>query len=282
MTLSKPEYLLRPRQFLRRLNFKPQDTIRMLPLPWGTGIFARSSETVGRAIATQGVYDLPVTEALIRLMDPGETALDIGANIGYMSLVLARAAGVGGKVISFEPNPSVLPCLRQNLSMWSHLPVAQIELRSVALSDHTGEENLVLPADFAENEGTARLGSGVDGTAVHVLRLDELQIADVGVMKVDVEGHESAVFGGAAALLRKRTIRDIVFEEHDPYPARSHQILLDYGYRIYFLTRSTLRPLLLPPTTMPRHTFLPTNYIATADAGRTESRMKSWGWRALS
>ncbi len=80
-----PEYLLRPTQILRRLAFRPHADA-VLTLPWNCTITASSAEDIGRAIATQGVYDLPVTEALLRLTDPGETALDIGANIGSGSI----------------------------------------------------------------------------------------------------------------------------------------------------------------------------------------------------
>ena len=79
--LLKPEYLWRPRQILRRLSFKPSQNAT-LPLPWDCTIDACSTETIGRSIATQGVYDLAITETIMRLTDPGETALDIGANIG--------------------------------------------------------------------------------------------------------------------------------------------------------------------------------------------------------
>ena len=280
--LSKPEYLWRPSQAFRRLVFEPQDSLEVLRLPWGPGILARSSETIGRAIATQGVYDLPVTEAIFRLLDPGETALDVGANIGYMSFVLARATGPGGKVLAFEPNSQVLVCLRKNLSTWSSLRVAPIELMSIALSDRAGTASMILPSDFKDNEGTAKLGFGPGEVAVTVARLDEIQKSPVGLMKVDVEGHEGAVFEGGEQLLRDKQIRDIVFEEHDSFPARSHQILQGHGYCIYLLTRSTFRPLLLPAQTSSRLRFLPTNYLATANPKRAEARMKGWGWSCLS
>src|SRR5579862_7266786 len=100
LNLLKPEYLWRPSQIVRRLAFKPSNDVIPLPLPWGCEISARSAEVIGRSIATQGVYDLPVTEAIMRLAEPGGASLDVGANIGYMSLVLARSVGPRGRVLA--------------------------------------------------------------------------------------------------------------------------------------------------------------------------------------
>jgi hypothetical protein len=112
--------------------------------------------------------------------------------------------------------------------------------------------------------------------------LDSLWPQGVGLLKVDVEGHEAAVFSGAQNLLAQKLIRDIVFEEHQPYPAPSHKLLLDHGYRIFRLTRSTWRPLLLPADAPNRQPYLPSNFVATADPSRAMSRFREPGWYALS
>jgi FkbM family methyltransferase len=280
--LFKPEYLWRPSQIVRRLSFKPSNAVTRLPLPWGCGISACSAEVIGRSIATQGVYDLPVTEAIMRLADPGETALDIGANIGYMSLVLALSVGPSGRVLSFEPSPTVLPTLRMNAGNWKPLAIAPIEIHEIALSDHDGEGRLGFPSDGDPNWGLASLEVEEGAIAVKLASLDSIQTLGAGVMKIDVEGHEAAVFSGAQNLLARKLIRDILFEEHQAYPAPSHQMLLDHGYRIFRLTRSTGRALLLPAEAPGRQAYLPSNFLATTDAARAESRFREPGWRALS
>ncbi len=278
----KPEYLWRPSQILRRLSFTPSRAVTALSLPWGCTIRARSADDIGRSIATQGVYDLPLTEALTRLCDPGETALDLGANIGYASLVLARAVGPQGRVICFEPNPALLPLLRSNVENWSALPVASIQIEAVAVSETNGEGVLGFPDGYAENQGLGTLTLGTDGVAVSIRRLDSFGIPSVGVMKVDVEGHEASVFSGAQSLLAGKRIRDILFEEHEAYPAHSHKLLLGHGYHLFRVTRSTFRPLLLPPEEQSRNGFLPPNFLATLDPQRASSRFTAWGWSALS
>jgi FkbM family methyltransferase len=286
LNLWKPEYLWRPSQIWRRLSFQPSGSVTALPLPWNCAINASSSEVIGSAIATQGVYDLPLTEAIMRLTDSGDTALDIGANIGYMTLVLALSAGVSGRVCCFEPNPDVISKLRANVEYWGSLrrslPLAPIEIRTLALSNRNGDGSLGFPTDYGHNLGVASLETGGQGITVSLRRLDSLDLGAVGTMKVDVEGHEASVFEGAQNLLAGKLIRDILFEEHEPYPARSHRILLDRGYRIFRLTRSLWRPLLLPPESPSRQPFLPSNYLATADAPRAANRFQARGWMALS
>jgi hypothetical protein len=275
----KPEYLFRPSQILRRLLFRPAPGVRPLRLPWNCSIYASSAELLGRAIATQGVYDLTLTEAILRLTDPSETAIDAGANIGYMSLVLALATGPRGRVVSFEPNPPVLEILRRNVAAWHPLP---IEVRPVALSDRAGAGALGLPADSSANWGVASLEHRGRGIPIRLARLDSLDIPSAGVMKVDVEGHEATVFAGARRMLSAGLIRDILFEEHIPFPAPSHKALLAHGYRIFRLTRSFWRPLLLPPEEPPRHPFQPSNFLATTGPARALARLRSPGWTALS
>lgn len=257
-----------------------------LSLPWHCTISARSAEIIGRCIATHGLYDLPLTEAIMRLTDAGDTALDLGANIGYMTLVLARSAGPEGRVLCFEPNPALLPILRTNVNNWNSLQVAPIQIETFAISDRNGGGVLGFPDDYVRNQGLASLELKKDGVPVHVRRLDSMEINRAGIMKLDVEGHEAAVLMGAEKLLARKQIRDILFEEHGSYPARSHQILLEHRYHIFRVTGSIWRPLLLPPEALPRRTFLPPTYpptyLATADPSRAHTRFASWGWGALS
>jgi FkbM family methyltransferase len=278
----KPEYLWRPGQALRRLSFQPSNDLTALPLPWNCAINACSAEDIGGSIATQGVYDLPVTEAIMRLSDPGDTSLDVGANIGYMTLVLARSAGPRGRVVSFEPCPAVLPVLRLNVENWRRLEIAPIEIHEIALSDRDGEGRLGVPSVSDGNWGVASLEVKEGGISVKLGRLDSLEPGGAGILKVDVEGHEADVLSGAQKLLSQKLIRDILFEEHEAYPARSHTILLEHGYTIFRLTRSTWRPLLLPADAPSRQAYLPSNFLATANPARAQSRFRAPGWNALS
>ncbi|MDB9459528.1 FkbM family methyltransferase [Dolichospermum circinale CS-545/17] len=96
---------------------------------------------------------MSLTEVLWRLINPGETALDIGANIGYMTSIMAKRVGKTGKVFCFEPNLEVYAELCENINNWQqNLGVNNINAQQIALSNHAGSGVLNLTS---ENRGEA-------------------------------------------------------------------------------------------------------------------------------
>src|SRR5437868_6884855 len=107
--LKRPEYVFQPRQVLRRLrriNKAPQAS-EIIELPWGARVQAQLAENVGSSIIYYGIFDKIVPETIWRLLDIGETGLDIGANIGQNTSALAFKNGGKEKVIAFEPHPEI-------------------------------------------------------------------------------------------------------------------------------------------------------------------------------
>jgi|GraSoi2013_115cm_1033766.scaffolds.fasta_scaffold05929_4 FkbM family methyltransferase len=81
------------------------------------------------------------TEVLWRLVAPGDTTIDGGANIGHMSSILAHRAGLSGRVLAFEPHPQTFERLKRNVQKWTG--VAPIELHNLALSGCRGQATLL-------------------------------------------------------------------------------------------------------------------------------------------
>ncbi len=118
----KPEYLYRPRQVFSRLlkSYRVRTTAAFIEtkLPWGLPIKFRPNTDTGNALLSFGISDLMTTETLWRLLDAGETAVDIGANIGYMTAVLGGRLMGGGTIYSFEAHPAIYEELRNNVQAW--------------------------------------------------------------------------------------------------------------------------------------------------------------------
>lgn len=95
-SLQKPQYIFRPRWALRRILTKIglANASNVIDLPWGARLRLDAKDTVGRALAAQGVYDVVTTEVLWRLTEDAATAFDVGANIGYFTSLLARRVGL--------------------------------------------------------------------------------------------------------------------------------------------------------------------------------------------
>jgi FkbM family methyltransferase len=232
-----------------------------------------------------GIYDLAVTETLFRLAEPGELVVDAGANIGYMTSVLAAAVGPAGEVISFEPQPEVLSVLHSNVAGLARARFGKVEVRGVGLSDRAGRAHLAPndENDFNENMGTARItDEAIDGWSIDVVMLDEvLQGRAVGVLKIDVEGHEEQALAGAAQLISQRRIRDIVFEELPETGTGARELLRSSGYTFLWIDER-LRGLRVADAAPPRKVaYDPMSVVATLDAERARRRLGSRGWRSL-
>lgn len=293
--LTTPEYFFRPRQilhrFVRALQGNSLPEFQTVTLPWNEKIRVRPSEVVGSGIWCYGVFDLPVTEAICRLLDKSETAADIGANIGQMTSLMRQRVGPSGKVISFEPHPDIFSELRFNVETLSNCDrVAPVELHNIALSDKVGEAFLDVGPSWSINRGMARLVSAESNTpqgliAVKSTLLDDVLGDDtqIGVCKIDVEGHELQVLKGAARLLATRRIRDIVFEDLDPFPSPVHKHLGAHGFTIFSLHSRLWGPRLVPATTHTRFTRMRDgrNYLATLDPERVINRFRALGWKTL-
>lgn len=291
--VTEPYYLFRPGQILRRLRFTywfPRPAISNFRLPWGLEIRCRPDDAIGYSLHTAGIYDLVMTELIWRSIEKAEMVVDVGANIGYVTSLMAVLTGPCGRVHAFEPHPQIFRELEANVAGWRMLRIAPITLYELALSNCGGTVRLHEPAyGFSENRGLASLvhnsEDGGKAYKVTAARLDHLISGDASIelLKVDVEGHELAVFEGAESLLRSKKIRDIVFEEFCPYPAPTHRLLETFGYRVFHVNQRLFGPKLcltekgyIPPPGNPA------NYLATIDPARSSDRFRSRGWKCIS
>jgi FkbM family methyltransferase len=299
--IFKPEYVYQPRKLLKRIfqfhkpiNSEFTDEI----LPWGMKIRVRPLEEHGKILATLGVIDLAVTETLWRLTQPGELTVDIGANIGYMTAVLATrvSATDGGAVWSFEAHPEIFAELKHNVGNWQQqFKNTQLNIKNVAISDAQGQVKLKIPPSFSSNRGLASVvnndeclqGEKVDMTAQDITiascKLDDIFSQEtIGVLKIDVEGHELQVLKGAVNLLKAGKIRDCIFEVHLEYPTPVTNFFESMGYKVFRINRSFSSPILLEPNShISRTSWQPTNFIATVNPERVMSIFETPGWEVL-
>jgi FkbM family methyltransferase len=146
-------------------------------------------------IRREATWEQDVIRFLNSVVRPGMTAVDVGANIGFHTMVLSRLVGPLGAVHAFEPLPETLALLRANL--WRH-ECANTTVHAAAVTDTVGTVEMQLDP---EGRSGAHIGSGF---AVPAVTLDEaLAGVRVDVLKVDVEGAEPMVFRGARELIRR-------------------------------------------------------------------------------
>lgn len=158
-----------------------------------------------------GIYEAARTKAFEKIVYRGAIVFDIGAHVGFYTVLGSILTGARGRVIAFEPSPVNLAHLRDHLRLNRIRNVTVVEL---ALSDWVGTG--VLEIGAANTMG--RLSSS--GTyAVNVATLDSLALARMfpppDCIKIDVEGEENRVLRGAEGLLRKHQPA-ILLETHGP------------------------------------------------------------------
>jgi FkbM family methyltransferase len=276
---------------LRRVRYSlptgPPTAVSEISLPWRAPIRFDPSDAIGEALLRTGVYELCVCEALYRLTDPGERAADAGANIGVMTSVLAARLGLGGAVFAFEPHPDVFEQLQENVDHWrADRSLATVLPRQLALSNRAGLAQLSAPPDFRRNRGTASLGGSAPGGENYEVECETLDSIfpapeSLGLLKLDVEGHEFEVLEGATRLLEEHRVRDIVFEEHASPPTPATTLLEGSGYAVFRLEQRLLGMAALPPMASSDPQAEPPLFVATADVARALSRLRPWGWSCL-
>ncbi|VBA61124.1 FkbM family methyltransferase [Mycobacterium attenuatum] len=171
------------------------------------------------------------------LCDPNRISLDIGADVGDVTIAMLPASR---SVIAFEPRPAQA---RDLTAMFAAVGAA-VRVEAVALSDRPGvmamrvvESEPGRSTIDTDNVLSDVIGGDVQNIDVPVKRLDDLQLDDVGLIKIDVEGHELAVLRGAVDTLRRNRPAILVEAEERHRPGAVAEIttlLTGLGYTGYF------------------------------------------------
>jgi FkbM family methyltransferase len=290
MNILKPYYVYRPRQMVTRLLRSARistEQMQQVRLPWGSMIQINVNEHIGNKIWRTGVYDIALSEAIGRLLRPGDTSIDVGANIGYTVSIMASRVGFQGRVVAFEPHPILFQQLKYNVALFQKSSrIAPIEIYNFALSDSTRQEKLVFPEWFALNGGVAHIASSeeahLQGVLVDTRRLDDvIDCQKIDLFKLDVEGHEYQVLNGAQGLLRRGVFQHIIYEDLSGPAGDVHEFLATHGYKVYALGWHLKGPIIGGVNAVLTQADEPSNYVATLNPKFVEAAFARRGWTIL-
>lgn len=197
----------------------------------------------------------PPSAGVRQLLQAGQRAVDVGANIGHVTCFLSRCVGEGGRVYSVEPIPETFDVLRHNIRK---LRLRNVEAFNCALSSREGAARMAVPEyeDGGRNYYESRVmepgeaGGAALTVTVRLRRLDELLFRTpppVHFMKIDAEGHELEVLLGAEQIVRRDHPVLLIEVAGDPEaPGSSAQKLFQFleqeGYRPHVLAGDRLEP----------------------------------------
>lgn len=176
----------------------------------GNTFFINSNDTgLAPHLLMHGEFAPGELHTLGKLLKPGMTFVDVGANIGYFSLMAAKAVGSSGKVYAFEPENENYNLLQKNIDENNYINVTPIKK---AVSDIVGTTKFYLRDDnLCAHSIVPREGDHV--VEVETTTLDEyLKGVQVDVVKIDVEGAEPKVLKGMQELIRANKSMAIVIE----------------------------------------------------------------------
>jgi FkbM family methyltransferase len=245
----------------------------------GTLFLAQPAVSLGWHVILFGSYEPQLREVIRKVLRPDAVAIDVGANVGWHTLLMARLVGEGGRVMAVEANPSVRGRLQENLRINGFV---HVEVVPCALAET--ERTLMFHAPAADDpdagnghvvadEGTPRK----DVVSVPARSLDRVvadaALARVDLIKIDVEGYEWPVLQGAEQTVA-RFRPHIVFEFDVAYASRggaTAAAIADFfkrhRYRLFAVQRDWFEPV--------RDGFWPTCAniwaVPMADAVRNDS-----------
>jgi len=195
-----------------------------------------------------GTSELPVQQEIAALLRPGDVFYDIGANVGFFTLIAARIVGDHGCVCAFEPHPHNAAAIHENagLNAFSHVRVFE-----VAAGRNTRNDELIMTdwdGGGALSSSVVKPAAAARRTAVRVVQLDEFtkteSLPPPNFVKIDVEGAELEVLDGMINVIIRHKPH-LLYEVDDPAPDRFRhrwddldQRVSGLGYRVRRLKNS--------------------------------------------
>lgn len=267
----------RARNIFEHLDYSPPDVPVACSTTHGVDIVLEPFEDKGveRSIFTTGSYEPGTLGVIESALKQGDRFLDIGANVGLMSLVAARCVGPSGRVDSFEPLPEIRNLLSQSITLNGFNNVV---LHDFALGSAPAQMTIYRHPEV--NRGSASLAWSNDvgaATTVNIQPLDDIAYRDtdqpIRMIKIDVEGWELEVLRGASAVLTRhpQPVVCIEFSQTHPLHGGNHldmfRLMTGHGYEGFCLekSKSTLSSLqLVTESSLPQHDnifFVPTGKV---------------------
>lgn len=228
-------------------------------------------------LRTGQCYEPEVAQVITRVLRPGDTAIDVGACIGFFTLMMAKMVG-DGKVIAVEPAEDNLKKLRANLDLneLDNVEVVSQPLASLQKttqfylnSDSSGGHSLWPCERWPENVQTKT--KPIQETVI-TRTLDDLGLTP-RLIKIDVEGAEEEVLRGAPVLLNGFPPPFIVAElnwfgmqQMGSSEQSLRGLMLGHGYHTFLISPGGELPLLVPPKTLIAPRYITNILFSTIDA----------------
>jgi FkbM family methyltransferase len=158
--------------------------------------FLRSDITIGRSLTLYGEFAECENRLMMELIQPGNTVIDVGTNVGTVTLALASRIGTSGEIYAFEPQRPIFQALCATLAMNG---ITNVKAIHGAVGSQIGQVRLPeIDINQPQNYGAVRISADPStGEIVPIRTIDSLQLTSCNLIKIDVEGMDYEVLLGA-------------------------------------------------------------------------------------
>lgn len=220
--------------FLSRKSMALQSRVgvkrRTLQLQCGGVISMKTNDDLCPLLAVERWFEPTVRRAIEGLLRPGDTMIDVGANVGYYTVLAGLLVGPSGRVLAFEPQEAVHAELERNVALNC---LGNVQTWKAGLGESRHEARFYVPESGRESLGSLRSNGRfpvAKETTIQVLALDDVLRerggSQVRLMKIDAEGAELSVLRGAAQLLESPERPYLIFEANETNTE-------PFGYSVY-------------------------------------------------
>ena len=177
----------------------------------------------------------------------GEVLVDVGANIGYFTLLMAKLSGPSGKIFSFEPEDKNFEILEKNVKINNY---QNIVLEKKGVSDHNGVNKFFLSSKNTGMHSLQKIRDDSKEVKIDVIKLDDYfsaldLVKKISLIKIDVEGAEFQVLNGMQTILKNENLKLLIefipehLKKHGTNPSDVLKILEDNDFKIYQINENT-------------------------------------------
>jgi FkbM family methyltransferase len=226
---------------------------RMLVSPiWGGKLLVSSNDrSLMPELVISGFYDIALTKYIIKQIKPGNFVVDIGANLGYFTILLAYMVGAEGKVIAFEADDENVTLIQENVSV-NYLNDHVKIINKAVYSENTtisffATENFKGNGSIYKHDEAYLSNFGNENIVenkIEAVKLDHLlgSLKTIDFIKIDIEGGEYHALKGMSSLMENEIIKSMIFEFNKKMlrqdVSKLYQLIQNWliDYYLFFLT----------------------------------------------
>jgi FkbM family methyltransferase len=203
---------------MKGLNVIGKKTVHQRLLCGGR-MLLETNDHLAQQMRCEESFEPAVRNEVVRIASHGVNVIDIGANIGYFTVMASKLIGAEKRVFAFEPQARIVERLRRNVAL---NPPCNVEIFPIALSDRAGTVTFNLPPIGKESYGSIHANGRFEvmtQVEVETQRLDDVMSKlgnpQIGLIKMDAEGAELPILRGAEKLLSSPARPALIFEANE-------------------------------------------------------------------